>query len=243
MRHIFDDIAPRLRTVIGLGSMIPLAAGGITIGLATQSKRNAVNFFTDNWPKLVLTLGNVELNVSGAENLAVRRPAVFIFNHRNSFDVFVTAALVRENWTAVGKKELERDPVASVIGKIVDAAFIDRDAPVAAIEGLQKVEQLARDGLSIIISPEGTRTDTATVGPFKKGPFRIAMSANIPVVPVIIRNAEDVADRHSVVLHPGTVDVAVLPPISVTDWTPANLDAHIQDVRRMYVDALTSWPS
>ncbi|UXA15532.1 1-acyl-sn-glycerol-3-phosphate acyltransferase [Mycobacterium sp. SMC-8] len=223
--------------------MIPVAAGGITIGLATLSKRNAVNFFTQNWPDLMLTLGNVQLDVSGAENLTVRRPAVFIFNHRNSFDVFMAAALVRENWTAVGKKELERDPVAGLIGKIVDAAFIDRDDPTAAIDGLQKVEQLARDGLSIIISPEGTRTESATVGPFKKGAFRIAMSANIPLVPIIIRNAGEVAARHSLVLHPGTVDVAVLPPIFVSDWDLAELDAHIDGVRQLYVDALTSWPS
>jgi putative phosphoserine phosphatase / 1-acylglycerol-3-phosphate O-acyltransferase len=223
--------------------MLPIAAGGITVGVVTLSKRNGVNFFTDNWPKLVLTLGSVELNVTGAENLVVRRPAVFIFNHRNSFDVFVTAALVRENWTAVGKKELEHDPIVSVIGRIVDAAFIDRDDPIAAIDGLQKVEELARNGLSIIIAPEGTRTESATVGTFKKGPFRIAMSAKVPVVPIVIRNADDVAARHSVVLHPGTVDVAVLPPITVADWTLADLDAHIEGVRQLYVDALTSWPS
>jgi putative phosphoserine phosphatase / 1-acylglycerol-3-phosphate O-acyltransferase len=243
VRRIFDDIAPRLRTIAGLGSLVPVAAGSLALGVITRSKRNAVNFFTDNWPKLVLTLGDVELNVVGAENLVVCRPAVFIFNHRNNFDVFVTAALVGENWTSVGKKELERDPIAGIIGKIVDAAFIDRDDPAAAIEGLHKVEQLAKNGLSIIIAPEGTRTDTETVGPFKKGPFRIAMSARIPIVPVIIRNADEIAHRHSAVLHPGIVDVAVLPPIPVADWTLARLDTHIEEVRQMYVDTLTSWPA
>ncbi|WP_370501117.1 lysophospholipid acyltransferase family protein [Mycolicibacterium sp. jd] len=243
MRRIFGDIALRLRTFAGLASMIPIAAGGITIGVITLSKRNGVNFFTDNWPKVVLTLAGVELNVIGAENLAVCRPAVFIFNHRNNFDVFVTATLVGNNWTAVGKKELERDPIASMIGKIVDAAFIDRGDPLTAIGGLQKVEQLARNGLSIIIAPEGTRTDTNTVGPFKKGPFRIAMSAKIPIVPVVIRNADEVADRHSTVLHPGTIDVAVLPPISVAEWALADLDEHIAGVHQLYVEALTSWPT
>jgi putative phosphoserine phosphatase/1-acylglycerol-3-phosphate O-acyltransferase len=240
---MFDDIAPGLRTVAGLGSLVPILAGSLTLGVLTRNKRNAVNFFTDNWPKLVLTLGDVELNVVGAENLVVHRPAVFIFNHRNNFDVFVTAALVGENWTAVGKKELERDPIAGTIGKIVDAAFIDRDDPAAAIDGLQKVEQLAKTGLSIIIAPEGTRTETDTVGPFKKGPFRIAMSARIPIVPVVIRNADDIADRRGTVLHAGIVDVAVLPPISVAEWTLTDLDEHIADVRQLYVDALTSWPT
>jgi putative phosphoserine phosphatase / 1-acylglycerol-3-phosphate O-acyltransferase len=242
-RTIFDDIAPRLRTIAGLASLVPIAAGSVTVGVLTRNKRNGVNFFTGNWPKLMLVLGDVELNVLGRENLAACRPAVFIFNHRNSFDVFVAAALVGENWTAVGKKELERDPVAGLIGKIVDAAFIDRDDPAAAVDGLQKVEQLARKGLSVIIAPEGTRTDTDTVGPFKKGPFRIAMSAGIPIVPIVIRNADEVGARHGSVLHAGAVDVAVLPPISVTNWSVVDLDQHIADVRQMYIDALTSWPT
>lgn len=169
---LLRNVAPQLRTIAGLGSLVPIAAGSIAVGVVTQSKRNGVNFFTENWPKLMLTIGGVEINVVGAENLAVCRPAVFIFNHRNNFDVFVTASLVRDNWTAVGKKELERDPIAGTIGKIVDAAFIDREDPLAAVDGLHKVEELARNGLSIIIAPEGTRTDTDTVGAFKKGPFQ-----------------------------------------------------------------------
>jgi putative phosphoserine phosphatase/1-acylglycerol-3-phosphate O-acyltransferase len=239
----FQEAISQLRTVAGLGSFLPVAAGGVGVGLVTGSRRAGVNFFTSTWPKLLLTIGGVELNVIGAENLAASRPAVFIFNHRNNFDVFITAALVSENWTAVGKKELENDPIAGSIGRIVDAAFIDRDDPEAAIEGLRKVEELAQKGLSVIIAPEGTRVDTATVGPFKKGPFRIAMSARIPIVPVVIRNAESVAPRHSATLHPSVVDVAVFPPMSVEHWTPAVLPEWIARVRQLYIDTLTNWPT
>jgi putative phosphoserine phosphatase / 1-acylglycerol-3-phosphate O-acyltransferase len=242
MKSLPGDINPTLRTIAGLSSIAPVALGGIAVGLATQSRRNGVNFFSAIWPKLVLTVGGVELNVVGAENLTAIRPAVFIFNHRNNFDVFITAALVGQNWTAVGKKELENDPIAGTIGRIVDAAFIDRDDHSAAVDGLRKVEELARNGLSIIIAPEGTRTATDTVGEFKKGPFRIAMSAHVPIVPVVIRNAEAIAGHQSSLLHAGTVDVAVLPPISVADWTLAGLNERIASVRKLYVDALTSWP-
>jgi putative phosphoserine phosphatase / 1-acylglycerol-3-phosphate O-acyltransferase len=242
VRSMLDDIAPTVRTIAGLSSLGPVALGGIAVGVATRSRRNGVNFFSAIWPKLVLTAGGVDLNVVGANNLTAIRPAVFIFNHRNNFDVFITAALVRENWTAVGKKELQNDPIAGTIGRIVDAAFIDRNDQSAAVDGLRKVEELARDGLSIIIAPEGTRTNTETVGEFKKGPFRIAMSAKIPIVPVVIRNAEAIAGHQSSLLHAGTVDVAVLAPISVAKWTLAGLDQHIAGVRKLYVDTLTSWP-
>jgi putative phosphoserine phosphatase/1-acylglycerol-3-phosphate O-acyltransferase len=243
MKTNLHEAISRLRTVAGLGSVAPVAVAGLGIGLATGSRRAGVNFFTATWPKLLLTIGGVGLNVIGAENLVARRPAVFIFNHRNNFDVFITAALVSENWTAVAKKELESDPIAGSIGRIVDAAFIDRDDPEAAVAGLRKVEELAEKGLSVIIAPEGTRTDTATVGPFKKGPFRIAMAAQIPIVPVVIRNAESVAPRHSAILHPSVVDVAVFPPLSVDRWTVASLHERISQVRQLYIDTLTHWPT
>jgi putative phosphoserine phosphatase/1-acylglycerol-3-phosphate O-acyltransferase len=124
----------------------------------------------------------------------------------------------------------------------MDAAFIDRDDTQAAIEGLHKVEELARKGISIMIAPEGTRLDTTEVGPFKKGPFRIAMAAGIPIVPIVIRNAEVIAARDSNTFNAGNVDVAVFPPISTDDWTPENLTERIAEVRQLYLDTLSAWP-
>jgi len=165
-----------------------------------------------------LTASGVQLNIVGQENLTAQRPAVFIFNHRNQADPVIVGALIRDNWVAVGKKELQGDPIMGTLGKVLDSVFIDRDNPAAAVESLHQVEDRARQGLSIMIAPEGTRTDTTSVGPFKKGPFRMAMSVGIPIVPIVIRNAEIIAARNSTTMNPGTVDVAVFPPISVADW-------------------------
>jgi len=241
--HYIPGAPPQLRTVAGLASMLPVTAGALAVGLLTGSKRHGVNFFTANWPQLMLNAGGVSINVVGEENLHVCRPAVFIFNHRNSFDVFVAAALVRENWTAVGKKELQNDPIAGTIGRIVDAAFIERDDPRKSVEGLRKVEELARKGLSVIIAPEGTRVGSPQVGPFKKGPFRIAMSVGIPIVPIVIRNAEVMGARDSLTLQAGTVDVAVLPPVAVDTWTVEELPDRIDRIRQLYIDTLQSWPA
>ncbi len=68
------------------------------------------------------------------------------------------------------------------------------------------------------------------------------MAAGIPIVPVIIRNAEVVAARDSMSAHPGTVDVAVFPPISVEDWTVDTLPERIEEVRQLYLDTLADWP-
>ncbi|MGA9360437.1 MAG: HAD-IB family hydrolase, partial [Mycobacterium sp.] len=232
----------QIRTLAGFGTMFPVAAGALGVGVLTGSRRRGVNFFTSNFSQLLLATAGVHLNVIGKENLTAQRPAVFIFNHRNQVDPVITAALVRDNWVGVGKKELQSDPVMGTIGKLVDTAFIDRDNPVAAVETLHTVEERAKKGLSIMIAPEGTRIDTTEVGPFKKGPFRMAMAAGIPIVPVVIRNAEIVASRNSTTINPGTVDVAVFPPIPVDGWTVDTLPERIAEVRQLYLDTLVDWP-
>jgi putative phosphoserine phosphatase/1-acylglycerol-3-phosphate O-acyltransferase len=231
-----------LRTLAGMASMAPVAVGAIGVGLLAGSKRRGVNFFTSNWGSLLLAATGVNLNVIGEENLTAQRPAVFIFNHRNQADAVIAGALVRDNYTSVGKKELEKNPLMATLGWMMDAAFIDRENTKAAVEELKKVEELARKGLSIMIAPEGTRLDTTEVGPFKKGPFRIAMAAGIPIVPIVIRNAEVIAARDSSTFNPGTVDVVVYPAIPIEDWTVENLSQKIAEVRQLYLDTLKNWP-
>jgi putative phosphoserine phosphatase / 1-acylglycerol-3-phosphate O-acyltransferase len=235
-------IGTQLRTLAGVGSIIPVAAGALGIGVLTRSRRRGLNFFTSTWSQLLLAASGVHLNVIGAGNLTAERPAVFIFNHRNQADPIITAALVRDNWTGVAKKELATDPLVGTVGKLLDAVFIDRDDSSAAVEALHEVEDRAKQGLSIVIAPEGTRLDTTGVGAFKKGAFRIAMAAGIPIVPIVIRNAEIIAARNSTTMNPGTVDVAVFPPISVSDWTHDALPDRIAEVRQLYLDTLADWP-
>lgn len=236
------SVVSQIRTAAAIGSLVPAAAGGIGLGLLTRNRRLGVNFFTSTWSRLLMAAIGIDLNVLGEENLKAKRPAVFIFNHRNQADPLIAGRLVSDNFTSVGKKELEKDPLMGTLGKVMDAAFIDRDDPKAAVESLHKMEDLARKGLSILIAPEGTRLDTTEVGEFKKGPFRIAMATGIPIVPIVIRNAEAIAERNSSTFNAGSVDVAVFPPIDVGDWTNENLTERIAEVRQLYLDTLRDWP-
>jgi putative phosphoserine phosphatase / 1-acylglycerol-3-phosphate O-acyltransferase len=241
-----DNPLSAARRLAAIGTLGPLAYGALGIGLLTWNRRTGVNFLTRYWPETVLALSGVKLNVTGAENLTAVRPAVFLFNHRNNFDIFMVAALVRDNWTGVAKKELQSNPLVAVLGRLLDAAFIDREDTAAAVAALKPVEDAARRGLSILIAPEGTRMDiqvVESVGPFKKGAFRIAMATGLPIVPIVIRNSDSVAGRNSSTLNPGTVDIAVLPPIDVENWTTEDLPERIELVRALYLKTLADWPA
>jgi putative phosphoserine phosphatase/1-acylglycerol-3-phosphate O-acyltransferase len=180
--------------------------------------------------------------VAGAEHLTERRPAVFLFNFRSNVDVFLVAALVKDNWTGVATKELLSSRVFGQFGKLLDIAFVDREHPGTAAV-LRPLEVAARKGLSILVAPEGSPLDTESVGPFKKLAFLIAMATGLPIVPIVIRNSESVAGRNTAKLNPGTVDIAVLPPVSVEGWTLLNLRERIEQVRTDYLETLAEWPT
>ena len=162
---------------------------------------------------LALAAAGVRLNVVGEENIWAARPAVFLFNHQSQLDVFVLAALLRKDFTGVAKKSLEKDPFFGPIGYLADVAYIDRSNNAAAREGLEPAVEALRNGRSIAIAPEGTRSPTPRLLPFKKGPFHLAMQAGVPVVPIVMRT-----------------------------WSRANLEEKIAEVRQMYLDTLGDWP-
>jgi putative phosphoserine phosphatase / 1-acylglycerol-3-phosphate O-acyltransferase len=230
------------RRLASFSSLGPLAAVALGVGLLRRNKRAGVNFLTRFWPGTVLALSGVKLNVTGAEHLTERRPAVFLFNFRSNVDVFLVAALVKDNWTGVATKEMQSSRVFGQLGKLLDVAFVDRAHPGTAA-AFRPLEAATRKGLSILIAPEGTRLDTESVGPFKKRAFLIAMAAGLPIVPIVIRNSESVAGRNTAKLNPGTVDIAVLPPVSVAGWTLLNLRERIAQVRRAYLETLAEWPT
>ena len=197
---------------------------------------------TPAWTDVLHAFAGVKINVDGEEHLWSHRPAVFIFNHRTNFDALIVGKLVRVDFSGVAKKELERHPIMGPAGRLMKVAFIDRSDAKKSVEALKQVTRLTREGISIVIAPEGTRAKTREVLPFKKGAFRIAMTAGIPVVPIVIRNADDIGSRDAFFMRPGTIEVTVLPPISTHDWTLDDLEDRIEAVRDLYVETLEDWP-
>ena len=231
------------RTVASLAAAGPIATLATAAGVLNNDVRTAINVLGPAWADVIHAFAGVKLNVVGEENLWAHRPAVFIFNHKNNFDAFIISKLLRVNYTGIAKKELEMHPIMGPVGRLMQVAFIDRGDPKKAIESMKSVTDLTRKGISIAIAPEGTRAQGRELLPFKKGAFRMAMTAEIPIVPIVLRNAEDIGARDAIFMRPGTVDVCVLPAISVADWTREDLDDRIEAVRDLFVATLDDWPN
>jgi putative phosphoserine phosphatase/1-acylglycerol-3-phosphate O-acyltransferase len=237
---------PGLRTIARTGAALAgwgAATGlGATVGLLNGSRRDAVNLGGVLGVEVGLALAGIHVDVIGEDNLWAQRPAVFVFNHQSSLDMLVVGKIVRQDFTGIAKKELSRDPRFAVLGWLADVAYVDRGNPEKAREALQPAVDKLRSGVSIMIAPEGTRTPTPRLLPFKKGAFHLAMQAGVPLIPIVLRNTGDLAWRNSTILRSGTVQVVVHPPIPVDDWTVKDLNERVAEVRGLFERTLADWP-
>ncbi|TMC98301.1 MAG: HAD-IB family hydrolase [Chloroflexi bacterium] len=231
-----------LRTGAALSGLAAAGAVGLGLGLLNGSRRQAANLATSVGSDVALALAGVQLNVSGEENLWSHRPAVFIFNHQSSMDVPIIANLVRRDLTGVAKKEAARDPRFALLGYVAGVAYIDRGNTEQAKAALAPAVERLREGVSLAISPEGTRSATPRLGRFKKGAFHVAMQAGVPLVPIVIRNAGEVMWRGSFLVRPGTVDVTVLPPVSTRGWRVEDVGRHASEMEQRFRETLDDWP-
>jgi putative phosphoserine phosphatase/1-acylglycerol-3-phosphate O-acyltransferase len=231
------------RSAIAMGLFGASVGAAGLLALVNRSRSWGADFASTVGTEAALAAAGVRVRVVGEENAWSARPAVFTFNHQSQLDPFVIGAVLRKGFSGVAKKSLQRDPIFGPIGFLTEVAFIDRADSAAARTGLESAVELLQRGKSIAIAPEGTRSPTPRLLPFKKGPFHLCMQAQVPMVPIVMRNCGEIMAAHSMVIHPGVVDVAVLPPIDTSTWTKENLNEQVAAVRKMYLDTLADWPA
>jgi putative phosphoserine phosphatase / 1-acylglycerol-3-phosphate O-acyltransferase len=227
------------RTISATTSLVGAFAAGLPIWALTGSQREAINFSVGLFGDFAAAMVGIELDVYGERNLWASRPCIFVFNHQSKADVVILAKLIRKDMGGIGKQEIKKIPVLGQIMEWGGTVFIDRANAKDAIKAMEPlVEAIQKENKSIVVAPEGTRTLSPKLGPFKKGAFHLAMQAGVPIVPIVIHNAGDVAPKNEFVMRAATVRVDVLPPVDTSSWNAKTINAHVAEVRNMFLKAL-----
>ena len=157
-------------------------------------------------------LCGVRVHVHGLEHLQGPGPYVFAPNHQSNFDIAALLGHLPGQNRFVAKKELFGEPVLGTVLRTLRMIPVDRDNPLEAIDLLNHA---AREGSSLIIFPEGTRSRDGQLLPFKKGPFIAAIHLKLPIVPVVCVGTSAVMPKGGyLAIVPGDVEIFIEPPIA-----------------------------
>ena len=166
----------------------------------------------------------------------ITSPAIFIINHSSTLDVLTLLALGLPKIRFVAKWEFQYNPLFLILGRLTGQIFIKREKSEEAIAKLQKTyERVQRNNLSIMMAPEGSRKHPGIIGPFKKGPFRMAMDLEYPIVPIYFEGNRELSKGGTFLTKSGNLTAHIHEAIDVSDWKLENLEEHIKDVRQRYV--------
>lgn len=226
-----------LRTGLAAASLYPSALKGIVRAGLTLSQKEGINTTISSIGDLGTKLAGLDINVKGKHNLEDHRPAVFCFNHQSSADFFIILKLLRKDVTGIAKKELEMTPFGPVF-KAMGAIFIDRSDKKKALASMKNAAEILKNGTSVAIAPEGTRSGSKELGIFKKGAFHLAIKAGVPIVPIVIKNAYMAMPKGSKIFRPTHIEVVVLDPVDTSEWKPKHIDYYVDEVRNLFVKEL-----
>ena len=174
--------------------------------------------------------------IVGTENIPRDTPVVFAANHRSFYDIILayqTIASAHVQVAFISKIEIKKTPAIAQWMYFLNCLFMDRGDMKQNMGVILDAIALVKDGYSIYIAPEGTRNATDTLLPFKEGSMKIATKTNAPIVPVCIRNTENILESHLPWVRGGKVYIEFGKPVYIDTLekeAKKHIGAHIQHI-------------
>jgi 1-acyl-sn-glycerol-3-phosphate acyltransferase len=232
-----------LRTLFGwlifLLTTVILGTVAIVVSLFDRSG-NIPHLIARLWGKIQLRTTGTRVYLRGLENLDRHRSYILVSNHRSSFDIFALLGYLPMQFRWTAKAELFRIPFMGWAMARIGYIPIERDSPMKAYRSMLKAAEKVKQGVSIIIFPEGTRSPDGRLQPFKKGVFLIALKSQAPILPVALRGTEKIMPKGDWRTHPGTVEIIVDFPVGTTGLTPSDEETLSANVRQALMKHLGS---
>lgn len=186
----------------------------VLLTLPFERQGRAVHSIGAFWSRVLLALAGVRVETRGLENVPRDTPVIFLSNHQGAFDIPALQAFLPVQFRWVAKKSLFRIPVIGWSMSLAGYIGIDRDNPAEAIKNMEEAAAKMRAGTSVLVFPEGTRSATGKLLPFKRGAFMLARKSGVPIVPVAVSGTSGILARGGFLIRPSRVRIAVGRPIS-----------------------------
>lgn len=181
---------------------------------------------------MILAISMVRVKAKGLNNI-LNEPAIYAANHASQLDIPIICTRVNRPMFFIGKIELKKIPILSQYMKIVGMIFVDRKNRERAMASMRTAIQDIQGGKSIAAFPEGTRTKTGELLPFKRGVFTIAKEGRIPIVPIAVIGSAKALASGSFFLRPATVEIRILPALKGDDFFNMSIEEMANHTRAL----------
>ncbi len=169
--------------------------------------------------RLCLFTAGVNVTLIGKENIPTDRPVLYVLNHRSFFDVLLVYVQMPDLTGFVAKSQLQKAPLLNIWMRNLYCLFLDRSSIKKGLQTILQAISHIKNGISICICPEGTRSDTDEMLPFKEGSFKIALKTGCPIVPIALNNTSAIFEDQFPRIKKTHVVMEIGKPIETAELT------------------------
>lgn len=215
-----------------------LSALATIIGSALGFGRNMGYWPGHIWARVFCIMNFVRVRVTGRENISRNTSYVFVANHQGAFDIFSIYGYLGHNFRWMMKKSLERIPLVGYSCRVSGHIYVDNSTPSRTRETMATAEKQLSGGMSVVVFPEGSRTQDGRMHAFRRGAFQLAMEFSLPVVPLTIDGAYLVMPRGAILPRYGLIKLTIHKPIYAPEGGRHELSSLMQESYEAVASAL-----
>ena len=190
------------------------------------------------WAKAILWVCGVKVIVKGLDNVESSVPRIYMTNHQSYFDILAVLACLPVDFKFILKKELVKIPIFGFAMKSARYIPIDRENPRKAIKSMNEAAEKIRNGSSVLIFPEGTRSIDGRIQPFRPGGFHLALKSGCDLVPITIVNSHKIVPKGSLRIEKGSFTMNFDKPIPVKGYSRKDMDKLMNLVRETMISRM-----
>nr|WP_275695618.1 lysophospholipid acyltransferase family protein [Fredinandcohnia sp. SECRCQ15] len=180
--------------------------------LSIDDQDKIIHELPKQWAETLVKLTGSKVVVTGLENIP-NGPVLFVSNHQGNFDIPVILGFINKPVGFISKVEVKKIPIVPKWMEAMNCIFIDRNNRRQAIQSIKDGANILREGHSLVIFPEGTRSKGGAMKPFQTGGLRMAADAGVPIVPISINGSHLIMENGKKFFNPASVKVKVLQPV------------------------------
>jgi 1-acyl-sn-glycerol-3-phosphate acyltransferase len=220
-----------LRYLVATFSTLVWASLAILAAVVDRSGEPMV-WMARQWIRWIFGGCGIRVEVEGLEHIDPKQPYVIMTNHQSVIDIGAVIQTLPISFRFVAKKELTWIPVFGWALPLAGHVIIDRRERSKAVHSLERAAQRIRQGVNVIIFPEGTRSTTGDLQPFKSGGFHLAIQAQVPILPATISGTRVITPKRSLRVESGTVKIVYAKPIPTAGLSIDDRESLKEQVRQ-----------